>query len=105
MYLIGRSGTGKSTALETLAKQDIACGRGLAVIDPHGDLASRLAAQTPSWRSDDLIYLNAADPDLTFGYNPLRLIPPDRIALAASGLLEVLRKIWPEAWGVRMEHL
>lgn len=105
MYLVGRSGTGKTTAIESLALQDIRTSRGLAVIDPHGDLATRLVEQIPPSRTGDLIYLNAADPNLAVGYNPLRRVHKDRIALAASGVLEVLRKVWPEAWGVRMEHL
>jgi hypothetical protein len=105
MYLIGRSGTGKTTALETLAVQDIASGRGLAVIDPHGDLASRLVAAVPVARANDLVYFNAADPDLRFGYNPLRRVQRARIPLAASGLLEAFKKMWPDAWGVRMEHV
>lgn len=91
--------------LETLALQDIRAGRGLAVIDPHGDLATRIVAKVPASRSDDLVYLNAPDQRLPFGYNPLRRVHPDRIPLAASGLLEVFKKLWADAWGVRMEHV
>src|SRR6266705_1091046 len=60
-YVIGKTGTGKTTLLETLAVQDMMRGRGVAVIDPHGDLAERLVAQVPSWRESDLVYLNAPD--------------------------------------------
>lgn len=105
VYVIGKTGTGKSTLLERMALQDLACGNGLALIDPHGDLAERVAACVPHWRQDDLIYLNAADPKQPWGYNPLRHVPPQYIALAASGLMEVLKKMWPDAWGVRMEHI
>jgi hypothetical protein len=80
-------------------------GNGFTLIDPHGDLAARLASRAPESRRDDLIYLNAADPHLEWGYNPLRHVPPEYIALAASGLMEVLKKMWPTSWGVRMEHI
>ncbi|MBI3894349.1 MAG: type IV secretion system DNA-binding domain-containing protein [Acidobacteria bacterium] len=105
MYLLGRSGVGKTTMLETIALQDIGHGRGIAVIDPHGDLAESLVQQVPDWRKDDLVYLNAADPTQSYGYNPLRGVRADRIPLAASGLMEAFKKLWDEAWGVRMEHV
>lgn len=105
MYLIGKTGTGKSTLLETLALQDIRAGRGCAVIDPHGDVAERLARSVPSSRKDDLLYLDAPDPNQPYGYNPLRRIRPDKIPLAASGLMEAWKKLWTDAWGVRMEHI
>lgn len=105
LYLLGRSGVGKTTMLETLALQDFHRGRGITVIDPHGDLAERLVKRVPAWRKEDLIYLNAADPAQPYGYNPLRRVRPDRIPLAASGLMEAFKKLWDEAWGVRMEHV
>jgi type IV secretory pathway TraG/TraD family ATPase VirD4 len=105
VYIIGKTGTGKSTLLETMALQDVRRDAGLALIDPHGDLVERIASQIPDWRKKDLIYLNAADPLQTFGYNPLRHVREDRISLAASGFLEVFKKMWPDAWGVRMEHI
>ena len=105
MYLLGRSGVGKTTMLETIALQDIHHGRGVTVIDPHGDLAERLVQQIPEWRKDDLVYLNAADPAQPYGYNPLRGVRADRVPLAASGLMEAFKKLWDEAWGVRMEHV
>lgn len=104
-YLIGRTGVGKTTLLETLAVQDFNRGRGVAIIDPHGDLADRLVKQVPSWRKDDLIYLNAPDESQQYGYNPLRRVRPDKIPLAVSGLMEAFKKLWDEAWGVRMEHI
>ena len=104
-YAIGKTGTGKTTLLETIALQDMLRGRGVVVIDPHGDLAERLVAQVPPWRELDLIYLNAPDPTQPFGYNPLRRVQADRIPLAASGLMEAFKKLWDEAWGVRMEHI
>jgi len=105
VYVIGKTGTGKSTLLETMALQDVRRGAGLALIDPHGDLVDRIASQIPDWRQRDVVYLNAADPHQPFGYNPLRHVREDRIPLAASGFLEVFKKMWPDAWGVRMEHI
>jgi energy-coupling factor transporter ATP-binding protein EcfA2 len=101
VYLIGKTGVGKSTLLELLARHDLAAGRGFALIDPHGELAGRLASQA----GERAIYLDATDPAQPFGFNPLRRIRDDKIPLAASGLLETMRKLWPDAWGVRMEHL
>jgi hypothetical protein len=105
IYVIGKTGTGKTTLLETLIRQDFAAGRGLALIDPHGDLAERLAATTPANRAADCIYFDAPTPDQPFGYNPLRRVRADKAPLAVSGVLEVFKKMWPDAWGVRMEHI
>jgi type IV secretory pathway TraG/TraD family ATPase VirD4 len=105
IYIIGKTGTGKSTLLETMAIQDMECGNGFALIDPHGDLVERIAAHVPTSRRTDVIYFNAADPTQPYGYNPLRHVSEHRIALAASGMMEVFKKMWPEAWGVRMEHI
>ncbi len=105
MYVIGKTGTGKTTLLETLVRQDIARGEGFALIDPHGDLVSRIAAGVPAHRADDVVYLNVPDPSQPYGYNPLRRIHERRRPLAAAGLLEVFKKMWSDAWGVRMEHV
>lgn len=105
IYVIGKTGTGKSTLLEGMALQDLERGNGFALVDPHGDLVERIVTRIPSWRQADVMYLNAADPSQPYGYNPLRQVRTDRIALAASGMLEVFKKMWPEAWGVRMEHI
>lgn len=105
LYLIGKTGTGKSTLLETLVLQDILAGRGCAVLDPHGDLVERLAKQVPKDRASDLLYLNVPDASQPYGYNPLRGVRADKIPLAASGLLEAFKKFWTDAWGVRMEHV
>jgi hypothetical protein len=105
VYVIGKTGVGKSTLLERMALQDLEAGHGFALIDPHGDLVERVADRIPPHRLLDVMYLNAANPTQPYGYNPLRHVRPDRIALAASGLMEVFQKMWPEAWGVRMEHI
>lgn len=105
VHVLGKTGVGKSTLLEGLARQDLEAGRGFALIDPHGDMVERIAAAVPPSLKHRVRYLNAPDPTQPFGYNPLRRVRPDKIPLAASGLLEALKKLWPEAWGVRMEHV
>lgn len=105
LYLVGKTGVGKSTLLAELALQDIRAGRGLALVDPHGDLVTRVLARISDANQRRIIYLDATDPLQPFGYNPLRRVRRDKIPLAASGLLETMRKLWPAAWGIRMEHV
>ncbi|MEG3147168.1 type IV secretion system DNA-binding domain-containing protein [Sphingomonas sp. RT2P30] len=104
LYLIGKTGVGKSTMMATLARQDLEHGRGFTLIDPHGDLAERMH-DAAALSGRPFIYLDAAHPHQPYGYNPLRRVAHNRIPLAASGLLEALKKLWPDAWGVRMEHV
>lgn len=105
LYVVGKTGTGKSTLLETMVRQDLEQGRGFALLDPHGDLVERIAASVPERRRGDLIYFDAADPAQPYGYNPLRWVRADKISLAASGLLDVFKARWSDAWGPKMEHL
>ena len=72
VYVIGKTVTGKSTLIETMALQDLERGNGFALIDPHGDLVARIAARVPASRRNNVIYLNATDPAQPYGYNPLR---------------------------------
>lgn len=105
MYVIGKTGTGKSTLLETLIRQDIASGQGLALLDPHGDLVEKILANLPEQRKDDLIYFNVTDQTQPLGLNPLENIAASKRPLAASGLLEVFKKLWMDSWGPRLEHI
>ena len=100
-YLIGQTGTGKSTLLANLAWQDAQTGHGFCLIDPHGDLASELSAHLGRPHR----YWNVADPLSPYGYNPLTTVSPALRPLVASGLIETLKKQWADAWGARMEHL
>jgi hypothetical protein len=105
VHILGKTGVGKSTLIEGLARQDLAAGRGFALIDPHGDMVERIAAAVPAAQAHRIRYLDAPDRTQPFGYNPLRRVREDKIPLATSGLLETLKKLWPEAWGIRMEHV
>jgi type IV secretory pathway TraG/TraD family ATPase VirD4 len=105
MYVIGKTGTGKSTLLETLIRQDMASGQGLALLDPHGDLVEKVLAQLPEQRKDDVIYFNVPDHTQPLGLNPLENIAPLKRPFAASGLIEVFKKIWMDSWGPRLEHI
>lgn len=105
LYVIGKTGTGKSSLLETMIRQDVEAGRGLAVFDPHGDLVERVLAWIPEKRKADLIYFNVPDASRPLAFNPLESLPPAKRALAASGMLEVFKKIWADSWGPRLEHI
>jgi hypothetical protein len=105
IYVIGKTGAGKSRLIEAFARQDLRAGRGFALVDPHGDLVARLWAAMPAQQRETAIYFDATDPAQPYGYNPLRRVREDKIPLAVSGLLETFRKLWPDAWGVRMEHV
>ncbi|MEX0921416.1 MAG: type IV secretion system DNA-binding domain-containing protein [Rhodovibrionaceae bacterium] len=105
LYVIGKTGTGKSTLLQSLALQDLKAGRGLIFVDPHGDVVSALAESKAAQSRSDLIYWDVPDPTSPYGYNPLRRVRDDRIPLAVSGVLEAFKMHWPDAWGVRMEHM
>jgi hypothetical protein len=105
MYLFGKTGTGKSTLLRTMLEQDISSGAGLALLDPHGDLAEWLLKKIPERRKNDLIYFNVPDMAHPLGFNPLQSVIPAKRPLAASGLLEAFKKIWADSWGPRLEHI
>jgi GTPase SAR1 family protein len=105
LYLIGKTGSGKSTLIESLVRQDIQAGQGVALLDPHGDLVERVLAGLPETRKKDLIYFNVPDFKHPLGFNPLESVSPERRPLAASGLLDVFKKIWIDSWGPRMEHI
>lgn len=108
MYVIGQTGVGKTTMLQNMIMQDIQAGRGCTVLDPHGDMVERVHSWTTNTANIDpsrVIYLNAPDPNQPFGYNPLRRVSPQLRPLLASGVLEIFKKLWSEAWGVRMEHI
>ena len=105
MYLIGKTGTGKSTALENMIYQDIQMGHGVAVVDPHGDLAERALDFVPANRINDVIYFNPADTENPFAFNVLERVDASQRHLVASGLVGVFKKIWADSWGPRLEYV
>lgn len=104
MYVLGATGVGKSTLLKALALGDLHAGRGFALIDPHGDLAEQMYAAAQS-SGRPCVYVDPADPNQAYSYNPLRRVRDDKIPLAVGGLMDAMKKLWEDAWGVRMEHL
>jgi len=105
MYVIGKTGTGKSTLIENMAVSDIKMGYGVSVIDPHGDLAEHILDRIPENRIEDVIYFNPSDLEFPIAFNPLEKVPPDYHHLVVSGLISVLKKIWFDFWGPRLEHI
>lgn len=105
LYLIGKTGTGKSTLLLNMMLADLNRGHGFALLDPHGDLATMVADATPRWRTNDVIYLDPADLDHPVGFNPLFAVAPDRRPLVAAHLVAAFQHIWGSSWGPRLEYV
>jgi len=105
MYMIGKTGTGKSTLLRTLVLQDIQNGEGLGLLDPHGDLVKEILEAIPESQKCNVIYFNVPDTAHALSFNPLADVPPLKRPLVAAGLLEIFAKIWSDAWGPRLEHV
>jgi len=104
-YLLGKTGTGKTSCLETQIMQDIYANRGLCLLDPHGDLAESVYQNIPKEREQDVIYFNITDSKLKLRYNPLKRVSYEKRSLVASSILEALEKLWHKAWGVKLEHI
>lgn len=105
MYLIGKTGMGKTTVLENMIISDIRAGNGIAVVDPHGDLVEKVIDFIPSYRINDVVYFNPADIDYPIGFNVLESVDPSQRHLVASGLMGVFTKIWEGVWSARMEYI
>jgi len=105
-YIIGRTGAGKTTLLQTKIRQDFLQGRGFCLIDVHGDLVSNIINSTPYKRFKDVIYLDASNPKLELGYNPLKKVSYEKRALITSNILEVFQRLWGmQGYGVKMAHI
>lgn len=103
VYVIGQTGTGKSTLLRNMILQDIEAGRGVALIDPHGDLSNEILDHIPSWRTDDVVYLDPTSPD-PLAINLFRATE-DNWHLVTSGIVSAFKKIWGDSWGPRLEYI
>jgi len=105
MYLIGKTGMGKTVMMKNMAIQDIQQGRGVGFVDPHGEAAEELLDFVPSNRINDVIYFNPADLDYPIAFNIMEKVDIEHRHLVASGLMGVFKKIWPDVWSARMEYI
>ena len=105
MYVIGKTGMGKSTLLENMAVQDIQHGNGFAFIDPHGKSADLLLDYIPEERIKDVLYFAPFDLEYPVSFNVMEDVGSDRRHLVASGLMSAFKKIWQDAWSARMEYI
>ncbi len=105
-YIIGKSGTGKTTLIANMAIDDIRKGRGVAVIDPHGDLCNSILDYIPSNRINDCCYFNPADPEFVYPLNVLEASNESQKELIASGVISIFKKLYGNiSWGPRLEHI
>ena len=92
-YIIGKTGTGKSTLIKTMFLQDVAEGRGACLLDPHGDLIESIMSAIPETRKNDVLYFNIPSRALTLKYNPFKRVSYEKRSLVASGIIEVFKKL------------
>lgn len=105
MYVIGKTGMGKSTLLENMAIQDIRNGEGMAFIDPHGSTADRIMEYVPAHRIKDVVYFAPFDMEYPVAFNVMEDVGYDKRHLVVSGLMSAFQKIWEDAWSARMEYI
>jgi len=105
MYVIGKTGTGKTQFLKNMALQDINNGQGLAIIDPHGEFVEEVLDAIPPHRINDVVYFNPADMDFPVSFNIMDVPDPRYKHLIASGLIGIFTKIWANVWSARMEYI
>jgi len=105
MYVIGKTGMGKTNLIQNMAIQDIRNGKGVAIVDPHGEFAEECLKAVPANRINDMIYFNPADTSNPIAMNVMEKVDPEYRHLIASGLVGVFKKIWADSWGPRLEYL
>ena len=105
MYIIGKTGVGKSTMIKNMIIQDMRAGNGVAVLDPHGQLIDELLEFVPENRLDDVVIFNPADSDHPVSLNMLEMVDTKQRTLIADGLLDVFKKYFENSWGPRLEYI
>ena len=105
VYIIGKTGTGKTTLMENMIIDDLLSGNGIGLIDPHGDLAKDLINHIPEDRIDDVIYFDPSDTEYPIAFNPLEKVRNEHRHLIASSIMAVFEKIWPDVWSARMQYI
>jgi len=105
VYILGKSGTGKSTLLANMAINDIRHGEGIALVDPHGDTAEHLLDYIPEDRMADVAYLDPSVVGKSFHLNPLYVKNPAYSELVASGIVSIFSKLYGNSWGPRLEYI
>ena len=105
MYVVGKTGVGKTAFLRNMALQDINNGEGLAIIDPHGEFVEEVLDCIPPERIKDVVYFNPADTEFPVSFNVLEVNDPQYKHLVASGLIGIFTKIWANVWSARMEYI
>jgi hypothetical protein len=105
LYVVGKTGLGKSTLLRNLILQDLYAGRGVGLLDPHGDLARDVLDAIPKGRTGEVLYFNPGDLARPVGLNLLPPVPRDDAHLVVSGVLSAFRGIWGSSWGPRLEYI
>ena len=105
MYILGKTGMGKTTLIENMVLSDIVAGHGVCYVDPHGDTAEKILDYIPPSRINDVVYFNPADAAFPVGFNILETVDDEKKHLVASGLMGVFKKIWPDVWSARMEYI
>ncbi|MBI5621761.1 type IV secretion system DNA-binding domain-containing protein [Candidatus Falkowbacteria bacterium] len=105
IYVVGKTGMGKTTLIENMIIQDIKNGHGLAFLDPHGDSAEKVLEFVPPERINDVIYFNPADLAFPIAFNIIECNDKNQRHMVASGLVGVFKKLWADSWGPRLEYL
>jgi hypothetical protein len=105
IYVIGKTGMGKSTLLENMIYSDIMGGKGVAVVDPHGDLADNVLNFIPSHRTNDVVIFDPSDREFPVAFNMLENIDSSLNSIVCSGLVGIFKKIYGDSWGPRLEHI